>query len=70
MLGAFAAALVPVGIIGALAGSYLGARHFSVLWTRRLLGVVLLIAIVNFLVVNCEKVSIFLIEILPPSPLR
>jgi len=55
VLGAFAAALVPVGIIGALAGSYLGARRFSFLWTRRLLGVVLLIAIANFMVGNWGK---------------
>ena len=48
VLGAFGAALLPLGIIGALAGSYLGARKFSGLWTRRILGVVLLIAIVNF----------------------
>jgi len=48
VLGAFGAALLPVGIIGALAGSYLGARRFSGLWTRRILGVVLLTAIINF----------------------
>ena len=48
VLGAFGVALLPLGIIGALAGSYLGARKFSGLWTRRILGVVLLIAIANF----------------------
>ncbi|HEX7540670.1 MAG TPA: sulfite exporter TauE/SafE family protein [Anaerolineales bacterium] len=48
VLGAFGAALLPLGIIGALAGSYLGARHFSGLWTRRILGLVLLVAIINF----------------------
>jgi uncharacterized membrane protein YfcA len=48
VLGEFGAALLPLGIIGALAGSYLGAHKFSGLWTRRILGVVLLIAIVNF----------------------
>jgi len=48
VLGAFGAALLPVCIIGALAGSYLGARRFSGLWTRRILGVVLLTAIINF----------------------
>lgn len=42
--------LLPVGILGALAGSYLGARRFSGLWTQRVLGVVLLIAVVRFLV--------------------
>jgi len=40
--------LLPVGIIGALAGSYFGARRFSGLWARRVLGVVLLIAVVRF----------------------
>lgn len=48
VLDSFGAALLPVGIIGALAGSYFGARHFSSLWTRRILGVVLLVAIINF----------------------
>jgi hypothetical protein len=42
------AGLLPVGILGALAGSYLGSRRFSGLWTRRILGVVLLAAIVNY----------------------
>ncbi|HEX7541271.1 MAG TPA: sulfite exporter TauE/SafE family protein [Anaerolineales bacterium] len=55
VLGTFGAALLPFGIIGALAGSYLGARHFSGLWTRRILGVVLLIAIVNFVVGYLKK---------------
>ncbi len=50
VLGTFGVTLLPVGILGALAGSYLGARHFSGLWTRRILGVVLLVAIVNFVV--------------------
>ena len=40
--------LLPVGIIGALAGSYFGARRFSGLWARRVLGVVLLIGVVRF----------------------
>ena len=48
VLGIFGATLVPLGIIGALTGSYLGARKFSSLWMRRILGVVLLIAVVNF----------------------
>jgi len=55
VLGAFSAALLPLGIIGALAGSYLGARKFSGLWIRRILGVVLLIAIVNFWVVSFRR---------------
>ncbi len=50
VLGAFGATLLPLGIIGALAGSYLGARKLSGLWTRRILGLVLLIAILNFVV--------------------
>jgi hypothetical protein len=50
VLGSFGVALLPVGILGALAGSYLGARRFSGLWTRRILGVVLLVAIINFAV--------------------
>jgi uncharacterized membrane protein YfcA len=43
-LGIFGLALVPVGLIGGLAGSYLGVRYFSGLTLRRLLGVFLLIA--------------------------
>jgi uncharacterized protein len=50
MLGVFGIALIPLGIVGALTGSYLGARKISGLWTRRILGVVLLIAIINFIV--------------------
>jgi uncharacterized membrane protein YfcA len=48
MFGELGAWLLPAGILGALAGSYLGARRFSGLWTRRVLGVVLLIAVVRF----------------------
>jgi uncharacterized membrane protein YfcA len=50
VLGTIGVALLPVGILGALAGSYLGARRFSGLWTRRILGVVLLVAIMNYVV--------------------
>lgn len=50
VLGTFGPALLPVGILGALAGSYLGARWFSGFWTRRILGVVLLAAIVTYVV--------------------
>jgi uncharacterized membrane protein YfcA len=49
ILGIFGISLLPVGIIGALAGSFLGAHYFSGLWARRILGVVLLIAIINFI---------------------
>jgi hypothetical protein len=55
VLGMFGAALLPVGILGALAGSYLGARRFSGLWTRRILGIVLLVAIVIYLVRHLGK---------------
>lgn len=48
MFGELGAWLLPAGILGALAGSYLGAQRFSGLWTRRVLGVVLLIAVVRF----------------------
>jgi uncharacterized membrane protein YfcA len=46
---------LPVSILGALAGSYLGTRKFSGLWTRRILGMVLLAAIVNFVVGDLGK---------------
>jgi uncharacterized membrane protein YfcA len=48
MFAELGAWLLPIGILGALAGSYFGARRFSGLWTRRVLGVVLLIAVVRF----------------------
>lgn len=48
MFGELGAWLLPVGMLGALAGSYLGARRFSGLWTRRVLGVVLLLAVIRF----------------------
>jgi len=48
MLGVLGVWFLPLGIIGALMGSYFGARKFSGLWTRRLLGLVLLIAVVRF----------------------
>ena len=40
--------LLPIGISSALAGSYFGARKFSSLWTQRILGFVLLIAVIRF----------------------
>lgn len=49
-LGTFGAALLPVVILAALTGSYFGARRFSGVWIRRLLGLVLLAAIVNYVV--------------------
>lgn len=48
IFGELGAWLLPVGTLGALAGSYLGARRFSSVWTRRILGVVLLIGVVRF----------------------
>jgi uncharacterized membrane protein YfcA len=48
VFGELGAWLLPVGILGALAGSYFGARRFSGLWARRALGVVLLIGVVRF----------------------
>ncbi len=40
--------LLPIGIVAALAGSYFGARKLSTLWTQRILGIVLLIAVIKF----------------------
>ncbi len=48
MFGELGAWLLPVGIFGALAGSYFGAHRFSSLLTQRLLGVVLLVAVIRF----------------------
>jgi len=43
------APLVAVAFAGGLVGSYLGARRFRGLWLRRVLGVVLLVAMVKLL---------------------
>ena len=48
MFGVLGVWLLPVGVLGALGGSYLGVRRFSGLWTRRVLGLVLLIAVIRF----------------------
>ncbi|KAF0110336.1 MAG: hypothetical protein FD147_1721 [Chloroflexi bacterium] len=48
VFGEFGLVLLPVGLIGALAGSYLGARKFSSLSLRRALGIVMSIAVINF----------------------
>lgn len=45
----FGVTLVTLGIIGGLAGSYLGVRFYSGQVIRRLLGIVLLIAVARFL---------------------
>jgi len=46
--GILGLALLPVGVIGALGGSHLGARHLSSDAVRRLLGVILAIAVARF----------------------
>jgi uncharacterized membrane protein YfcA len=48
VFGQLGAWLLPIGVVGALAGSYFGAHRFSSLWGRRVLGVVLLVAVVKF----------------------
>ncbi len=40
--------LLPAGVLAAFGGAYLGARRFSALWVRRLLGLVLLAAVTRF----------------------
>ncbi|RME65726.1 MAG: sulfite exporter TauE/SafE family protein [Caldilineae bacterium] len=52
VFGAMGAALLPVGLVGALAGSRLGARRLSGPALRRLLGVILLLAAGRFFVVQ------------------
>lgn len=47
-LGALGITLIPLGILGAIGGSRLGARYLSNARMRRLLGVVLLIAVGRF----------------------
>ena len=47
-LDAFSLSLIPLGIIGALAGSYFGAQRLSTLNLRRALGVVMSFAVSNF----------------------
>lgn len=47
-LDTFSLALIPFGLLGALAGSYWGALHFSGLSLRRALGVVMSFAVTNF----------------------
>lgn len=46
--GAFGLALLPFGLLAALAGSQLGSRHLSSNLLRRTLGIVILIAVANF----------------------
>ncbi len=49
-IGLVGLALIPVGLLGALGGSRLGARYLSGAALRRLLGVILAIAVLRFLV--------------------
>lgn len=48
LFGQLGAWLLPIGVIGALTGSYFGAQKFSSLWGKRVLGVILLVAVVKF----------------------
>lgn len=48
LFGQLGAWLLPIGVIGALTGSHFGAQKFSSLWGKRVLGVVLLVAVVKF----------------------
>lgn len=48
VLSEFSLILIPCGLIGALIGSFLGARKLSGLTLRRVLGVVMSIAVGNF----------------------
>lgn len=47
-VGYLGLALVPLGILGAIIGSYIGARRLSNQVVRRLLGIILLIAVIKF----------------------
>ncbi len=49
VLGVMGAALLPVGFVGALLGSRLGARYLSGTSLRRWLGLVLLLTVVSYL---------------------
>lgn len=49
VLGVMGAALLPVGLIGALLGSRVGARYLSGTGLRRLLGIVLLLTVLSYL---------------------
>ncbi len=48
VFGEFGLWLIPFGLIGALAGSYLGAKKLSNLALRRALGVIMAFAVTNF----------------------
>jgi hypothetical protein len=48
VVNSFSLSLLPLGILGALAGSWIGAQRFSNLNLRRVLGVVMSFAVSNF----------------------
>ena len=48
VFGNFGLMLLPFGLIGALTGSYLGARKLSSLSLRRALGIIMTFAVINF----------------------
>jgi len=47
-IGVLGLVLIPIGLLGGWAGSFLGARHLSGTAVRRLLGVVLMIAVARY----------------------
>lgn len=50
VFGVLGALLLPVGIVGALLGSRLGAQHLSGVYSRRVLGLILILAVARFAV--------------------
>lgn len=47
--GSFGLVLIPIGVLGSLLGSTLGAKRFSSAVLKRLLGVILLVAVIRFI---------------------
>jgi uncharacterized protein len=52
MFGLFGTVLLPIGLIGGLLGSFLGARYLSGVILRQLLGVILLLAVARYFLFN------------------
>ncbi|HEX6306129.1 MAG TPA: TSUP family transporter [Anaerolineales bacterium] len=50
VLGVMGLTLLPMGLVGALGGGYLGARYLSGTGLRRLLGIILLLAVARYLI--------------------
>lgn len=48
ILGVLGLSLLPIGLVGAVGGSYLGARYLSGSGLRRLLGIILLLAVARY----------------------